>query len=384
MVTLPPSERLKLWVRAGGICTICKVYLLESGLTGWEVTRGELAHNVGRKKSPNSPRGMDVLPEDMRDTADNALLLCPTCHADIDDRGQLDVFETGKLFDLKRQHEAFIRDVTSRSENQRTVVLRLRGPVRGAPDDLSREAVTKAILGSTSRFPSFPFSDRLGVEIDLRGIAGETDADDGYYDAARRKIDDTIELFLKPVAADDSVPHLSVFAIARLPLLVYLGSRLDDTIATDTYQRHRLSETWCWPADSDPVRFVHRLDADGDGACPDAVLIVNASGTIHPEELPPEVSGLPRFVIEPPNAIPRTDTVACRETLASFERAVRDLLAQLEATHKGVRRLHVFAAAPVSAGLTLGRAVGWGIHPSFLVYERVDDHYRLAMEVTAP
>jgi hypothetical protein len=46
------------------------------------------------------------------------------------------------------------------------------------------------------------------------------------------------------MASGDGVHHLSVFAFARLPLLVYLGSCLDDTIATDIYQRHRLNEAW--------------------------------------------------------------------------------------------------------------------------------------------
>ena len=383
-MTLPGPERLKLWVRAGGTCTICKRYLLESDLTARVVTRGELAHNVGQKKSPKSPRGMEDLAEGLRDTADNAVLLCPSCHTEIDDLLQTDLFSVEKVFDLKREHEAFIRDVTGRSESQRTIVIRLRGTVRGAPDDLSRDAATKAVMASTSRFPSFPFSDRLGVEIDLRGTAGETDADAAYYLAAARKIDETIDRFLKPVAADDGVPHVSVFAIGRLALLVYLGSRLDDTIATDVYQRHRRGETWCWPADAEPVGFGSRPDNSIAGTHAEAVLIVNASGTIHPDELPAEVAGLPRFVIEPVDVVPGTDTFGCRATLESFEVAVRGLLAQLEATHKGVRQLHLFAAAPVSAAVTLGRAAGWGIHPSFAVYERVDDKYRLAMEVIAP
>jgi hypothetical protein len=73
---LPLTERLKVWVRAGGICAICKSYLLESSLTAREVTRGELAHNVGQKQSARSPRGMHSLPEAERDTADNVVLLC--------------------------------------------------------------------------------------------------------------------------------------------------------------------------------------------------------------------------------------------------------------------------------------------------------------------
>lgn len=383
-MTVSEQERLKLWVRAGGICTICKQYLLESGLTAREVTRGQFAHNIGRKNSAKSPRGLNPLPEGERDTADNAVLLCPTCHGEIDDLRQLDLFEVEKLFELKREHEAFIRDVTGRSQSQRTVVLRLRGFVRGATDDLSRDATTKAVLASTSRFPSFPFADRLGVEIDLRGLAGEDEADADYYRAATRKIDDLIERSLKPAALDDAVPHMSVFGLARLPLLVHFGSRLDDTISTDVYQRHRVTESWSWPEGGVTVAFGHRCDNDGDGASSDGVLIVNASGTVHAHELSRDLQSLPRFVIEPLGSTPHVDTIATRETLASFEKAVRRLLAELEATHKRIRRLHLFAAAPVSASITLGRSVGWGIHPSLAVYDRAGDSYRFALEVTAP
>jgi hypothetical protein len=113
-------------------------------------------------------------------------------------------------------------------------------------------------------------------------------------------------------------------------------------------------------------------------------LIVNASGTIHPVELPGTLSALPRFVIEPVDAVPHVDTIATRMALGSFERAVRHLLGHLEAAHKTVQRLHLFAAAPISAAITLGRAAGWGIYPSIAVYDRTSSGYQLALEVTAP
>lgn len=61
------------------------------------------------------------------------------------------------------------------------------------------------------------------------------------------------------------------------------------------------------------------------------------------------------------------------------------MLGRLEQDDKHIRTLHVFAAAPVSLGVTLGRAVGWGIHPHLIVYDRLDDGtYRPALEVTPP
>ena len=41
---LSDAERRKVWVRAGGRCTLCKRYLLEGGLTWQEVPLGEGAH----------------------------------------------------------------------------------------------------------------------------------------------------------------------------------------------------------------------------------------------------------------------------------------------------------------------------------------------------
>lgn len=383
-MSVSEHERLKLWVRAGGTCTICKRYLLESELTGREVTRGEFAHNVGRKASTRSPRGLHPLPETDRDTADNAILLCPTCHTEVDDLRQLDLFDVDKLFGLKQDHEAFIRDVTRRNQNSRTVVLRLRGLVRGAADDLDRNVVTNAILTNTSRFAAFPFADRFGVEIDLRGLAGEDDADPEYYRAATRKIDEVIERSLKPAIVENAVPHLSVFGFARLPLLMHLGSRLDDTLATDVYQRHRSGETWTWPAEGPTTKFAHRSDHEGTSSAEEGVLIVNASGTIHTHELPAELHALPRFVIEPTNGSPHVDSIATRESLADFEQVLRQLLAELEVTRKTIRRVHVLAAAPVSAAITLGRSIGWGIHPTIAIYDRDGDTYRLALEVTRP
>ena len=43
------------------------------------------------------------------------------------------------------------------------------------------------------------------------------------------------------------IRHISLFAAARIPLLVYLGSKLDDKIPIDLYQKHRGgNEDWHW------------------------------------------------------------------------------------------------------------------------------------------
>lgn len=376
-------ERVKVWVRSGGRCARCKTYLLESGITYKETLLGELAHNIGRSTGPKSPRGNDSLPLDQRDLAENIVLLCGSCHAEIDKLIQVEDLTVEKVAEIKQAHEAFIRHVTGLDQARTTVVVRVLGRVRGTAVELRQETAASAVLACAGRYPSFALApDRQGIEIDLRQIPGEQTAGPDYYKAAAAAIDEALATRLRPATENDAVSHLSIFALARLPLLVYLGSRIDDTIATDVYQRHRDDETWVWHANSETVEFTHRLDQDGTGD--DAVLIVNASGTIHSHEIPNEVSALPRFVIEPTTAVPGQDTVRTMATLRSFEQTVRSLFSQLESERKNVTRLHVFAAAPVSAAVMLGRSVGWGMHPALTMYDRVDQTYVFAMEVTAP
>ena len=72
---IPPDERLKLWVRSGGRCALCKKYLLEGDLTLRPIPLGEAAHMVGQQDTAASPRGKSALSAEERDLADNLILL---------------------------------------------------------------------------------------------------------------------------------------------------------------------------------------------------------------------------------------------------------------------------------------------------------------------
>src|SRR5262249_40604331 len=155
-------------------CAICNRDLLDGGLTCEPVSLGELAHIVGQQTTAGSPRGLDPYPPSKRDLADNILLACGECHSEIDDPQTLGLFTIQKLRSAKRDHEERIRHVTSLGSDRRTVVLRVIGQLRGRPLELAQRTAVEAVLTSGNRFPYFKLSfDRLGVEIDLRSLAGE-------------------------------------------------------------------------------------------------------------------------------------------------------------------------------------------------------------------
>lgn len=174
-----------------------------------------------------------------------------------------------------------------------------------------------------------------------------------------------------------TVPHLSVFAIAPLPLLVHLGSRLDDGFRTAIYQFHRPQQTWRWQQ-GDTCEFA--VERGGELA-DEMVLVVNVSGTVDPRELPDDIRGLSRLTLRLARGAPGPSTISSLLSLQAFESAARAMLAELEVGGRVVRRLHVVGAMPVSAAITLGHIRSAGVHPGFAVYMRVTNGYTRAMEI---
>lgn len=377
---LDPDVRLKVWVRSGGRCVICNTYLLEGGLTGREVTFGEVAHIVGQKKSANSPRGLENLDETLRDHPDNLVLICEDEHDEVDKRGTRDLFSVDGLQRLKREHEERIYHVTSFSEQRATVPLRVVARLRGNAVSIDRDAAATAVIRGADRFPRFRLGYRNSIEIDLTALPGEQDAGPDYYGHATQAIDEVLDHRYKEGVESGDIRHLSVFAWARLPLLIYLGSRLDDNVPTGIYQRHRSTETWEWPDPDGDVSFKIDIPEGGDAA--EGVLVMNVSGTIKPSELPTEVADLPRVTLTV-DGTPEPDIFTGPRAVESFTSASREVLSRLEATNKQIRTLHVFAAIPLSAAVAFGRVLDHP-HPDAVIYDRSAHNYQPAITLRHP
>ena len=369
-----------LLVRSGGRCAICYRDLFASEVTWKAVGLGERAHIVGRSTGERSPRGDDPLPLGSRDEAANLLLLCGTCHDDLDDPTNLDVLTVAQLRSIKDAHESRIEQLLAIPPDNATTVLRMQGNIGDAAVHVDRTAAASAVLGQ-NRFARFPLSpDRTGLEIDLRRVADPAPGNEDYYASAARIIDGFFSRQFLPAVEDGSIQHLSVFGLARWPLLVYLGASLGDKVGADIYQRHRSIEGWRWPVDGQTTEFTWELTPGDDAE--DAVLVLSLSAAVHIGEVPPRFKASATYRIAPADgATPHYDVIASPESLKSAEHALRGVLADVEHHRKQVRRLHVLGAAPLSVCIALGRALTRGVHPTLTLYDRVDNTYQQALEV---
>lgn len=377
------SERvaLRVWTAAGGRCEMCNRRLADDEYTGAGVSVGQLAHIVGWSTAKGSPRGSDPLSSAERNEEENLMLLCYDQHRVIDNRSLWDVYDVPTLRAIKRRHEHRIRQLTELIEDDKTTVLRIIGTIRGASVSAPPQTMANALLAD-GRFPDYALLGVDELEIDLRQLAGEDPTTRTYWAAGREIIAQRMNL-LRAKVDREKVHRLSIFAFARIPLLVALGSELDDTIPVDVYPKRRDSDApWGWARSNSPAaEFGFRKVLEGDNQ--KVAVAFSISGTVDPGRIPEATtSDCTLYELHPLVHTPNPDLIESHATLANFTRTWRGLLAHLEANHPGIASVEIFPAVPIPAAVTIGQGLMRDVHPALRVYDRMPDGgYAFAIEV---
>jgi len=354
--TVKPFNRLLLAVRAGGICEFdsCRDYLFEHHVTLDTKSFAEVAHIVAFSQA--GPRGEAPRPVDINDV-DNLMLLCPKCHKLVDDKPERFTVETLKGY--KEVHEARIRQLTNLAPDMKTSVVQLKTLVRGQAVDITFTQVTEAVA------PRYP-TDRRGTVIDLTGITGEGPS---YWDTAMQCIRQRVQELYEPGMDGHRTQHISLFALAPIPLLVYLGSRLSNKIPVKLYQRHRDTETWAWESDGEPVQYRFHLRQDGSDRSRVGLLLA-LSGAIDLATIPEEIrSGAYLYEITLAGGVPRPQFLRLYQDLLNFKDVYETSRRTILRDHRAVPELHLFPAVPAPIAVTCGRELLPGVDPAIIVYD---------------
>jgi hypothetical protein len=367
---IKPVTQLMLFVRAGGRCEFdgCNAYLLEHPLT---LTRGnfaQMAHVVAFKK--DGPRGSGLRPKDINDVS-NLMLLCPSCHKLID--AHPETHPVSVLERYKEKHEERIKHVTGLGSDLKTSVVQLKAKIAGHIVAIPASQVTSAVA------PRYPVA-IPGHIIDVTGIEAEGKA---FLDAAAETIKRRVEIICASGTEIHESRHISLFALAPIPLLVYLGRELGNKVAIDVFQRHRDTEDWAWKESSTPIRYRVEKRLDGNERTKVA-LVLSLSGRVHLQSLPREIDH--RFTVYEltlDGTEPTPTYLRLREDLQRFGHSYQALLRQILRDHGQIKELHLFPAIPAPVAVLCGREVLPKVDPTLLVYDydKRNNGFNLAMEV---
>ena len=350
-------KELILYVSAGGRCEFegCNKYLLRNPLTLTAANYGKKAHIVAFREA--GPRGQQgKRPKDIN-ALSNLMLLCQTCHDEIDKHPTK--YSRTTLQKYKSAHEKRIALVTAAGPDRKTSIVQLRARIGGKPVAIPAPDVFKAVA------PRYP-EDEQGLIVDLSGY---DDRNPDAFRAAIAKIDDDLKPLFAPRMKGEIPQHVSLFAFGPIPFLVHLGSRLSDKVPVEFYQFHRDTKSWAWKTRGTSAEY--EFAQIRGGSDPQKVaLLLSLSGTIAVDALPADIdSAFSIYELRLKGQSPHTMFLNTREDLIAFRTAYQRLLGDLLARHGKLETVHFFPAIPLPVAVICGHDLLNKTHPCLRVYD---------------
>lgn len=336
-----------VWARAGGRCQYpgCNQEQIGDLISGAEDAKfGFIAHIVA--EAPGGPRGDPVRSPLLADDPANLMLLCGKHHKLID-IDELDSHPEELLINYKKLHEDRINLVTAIAADRASHVL-LYGAKVGNHSPLVN--YTNAALAMV---PDFYPAERQPIEIHITGSV-DRDKDPAYWSTEVRALRQAFAERIRPRVDRQDIRHLSVFAIAPMPLLVELGRLLGDITPVQVYQLAREPvPSWNWAKDNVLAAFHTAREPGKDANSRKAALLLGLSATVAKSRVTAVLGeNVPIFSISTP--APNRDIIRTPRDLSEFRALVRRTLDEIKATCPG-GEIHVFPAAPVSTMIEVGR-----------------------------
>lgn len=366
---IDPFVRLYLFVRAGGRCQFdgCNKYLLAHHVTLTEGNFAQIAHVVAFRE--DGPRGKGHRPANINEIG-NLMLLCPECHKLIDD--QPESFTRQTMEGYKKRHDQRIQHVTGLGPEQKTSILILKSKIGDQTVTIPFDQILQAIT------PRYPYS-KEGLTIDLTQLPA---TDDSFVSAACATIREELRGFFASGGEFKKSGHISLFGLAPIPVLAFLGSQLSNKVPLDLYQRHRDKENWAWKEGQASVVYDFRERQKGSDPL-SVALMLSLSGLIPIERLPIEIDGkFSIYEIKLANIVPNPTFLNSKADLEEFRISYQLALGHILKNHPGIKSIEFFPAVPAPIAVLCGRELLSKVHPELRVYDNDKRHGGFLYQLT--
>lgn len=367
----------EVWNICGARCSFngCNKYLLQDELTTNKVRLAQVAHIVAR--SVNGPRGSYNLPIEDRNNISNLMLACPEHHKLIDAKEKENEYPVELLREYKNKHESRIKYLTGLGEDFGTTVLRVLGSIRGNNVSVTPEEIRNSVLKDNGLYPEY-IGNENDIEINLQGLPAKINS--SYWETGINIINEKISTLIEPQLERSQVKQISVFALARIPLLIHLGSKLTNKARVHLHQLQNTDpQGWSWHESKSFDFSLNKIQEGSDKDC--VVLVLSLSGQIEKDILPADIDIKYTIYTITPNGIdPSRDLFRSRQTLYNFRNLYQKTLRQIEKDHpKSV--IHLFPAIPSPVAIICGQEILREITPDIIIYDRIDENYQQTITI---
>lgn len=331
----------KLWAKAAGRCEYdgCNKRLYKDDLTNAEINSAYIAHIVAA--SPDGPRGSEFDSARLVDDLDNVMLLCNNHHRLIDHEGLAD-HPAERLREMKRKHEERIRMLTEIKDCKVSLPVIYAANIGDKTHNISKPEFSKAMV--PDNYPS-----EKVVEISYRN-SSTYDNEDLFWQMENKQIVDKVSKDVLPLYTKGGYDSISLFALGPQPLLVSLGTKLNDLYKVKVFQKHREPDTWAWQVEGRPNIF--KIDSPQDKSqAPVLIFAISAEAIV--VRVKRKYEGMNSIWVVTVDE-PGNDVLQSANQLSEFRKIARKVLDEINKS-TDVPELKVFMAMPAACAVEFGR-----------------------------
>lgn len=343
VTNISQANKFILWGKAAGRCEYrgCNKTLFRDALTQGEFNQAYIAHIIA--DVPGGPRGNAVKSDLLKDDITNLMLMCDEHHRLIDK-----VDEAGHtvelLIEMKKEHESRIETVSSINKDMHSHIITYKANVGVHTPVITYESVREFLL--PTHYPALPSS----IDLSL-GNSPQRDRDDSFWKTELENIETQFNEQLRPKFRKGEVKHLSVFAFAPMPLLIKLGTLINDIQHAEIHQPVRDPKTWNLNDDVQPNIY---SVTEPTNTFPTVALNISLSATINNDRIA-SVLGNEVSIYTLTIPTPFNDFLKSKKYLQDFSVEVRKLFNSIKSKYNAETPLHIFPAMPIASAIELGR-----------------------------
>ena len=333
-----------LLVKSGGRCEYkgCNKALYQDLVTKKNFNQSYIAHIVADK--PGGPRGDKVRSPLLADDVNNLMLLCDTHHRLIDKIEEKQHSES-ILLEMKKNHEKRIERLTAISPSMDSYIVTYRANVGLHSPNITYDTVREYLIPNF--YPAIDYSIELGL-VNSPFI----DKNKSFWRTEIEALESNFNELLKPKIRKNNISHISLFALAPMPLLIKLGTLLNHIHNVEIHQPVKQPKTWNLIETYDTIEY----EIISPNKHHEIVAInLSLSATINNDRIT-NVLGDDCSIFTITIKNPFNDFLKAKNQLFDFSEKIRILLNEIKSRYEAQTPIHIFPAMPVAIAIELGRA----------------------------
>ncbi len=339
-----PDKTIKLLlIKSGGRCQYkgCNISLYQDLVTKRLFNKAYLAHIVA--DSPGGPRGDAIRSSLLAKELSNIMLLCDTHHRLID-RIEVDEHPESLLLEMKREQEERIERVTAINPNSQSHIITYSANVGKHTPILTYETLVEFLL--PEHYPAQSNTIDLGLtDSPMR------DKDKQFWETEVKVLEDNFKQRLESLIRQKKIKHISLFAFAPMPLLIKLGTLINDIQNVEVHQPIRNPKTW--KLSNESINTIYKINKPKSNKG-FVALNISLSATINKERIT-KVLGDDCSIYTLTIDDPFNDFLKSKTQLQDFSIAMRQLFDEIKSNYSSQTELHIFPAMPIAIAIELGR-----------------------------